>query len=326
MSLIPSESYSFPDHFTSTVTPSRRPKQEKPEPEKTRKRPAIVALPDPEPEPVVAIEPDIDTGIVPEFWEPEVPEIKAAPPPPPPKPNPAVRRAHAPPPRISEAPVKKIALPPGLKPKVRWNNRAPAMDPTTNRNGNNGNGNNSNGNGNGVAEIPIAPLPLAQNVIPMRAARPAPAPGPKPVPRPSQPAVSRQVIPHAPVQAQPPKKLAAAPTQMRPAQPRPAPAPTKPAPLVVANPQVDFFEMFAEDGYEAANRRRREMKFRRFLVCEGAALLVLLPLVILGLTLNISAPALRWILNILTITAAMTAVVVPIVFYAFTPTLPEIER
>src|SRR5438270_3805355 len=28
MSLIPSESYSFPDHFTKTVTPSRKPKEE----------------------------------------------------------------------------------------------------------------------------------------------------------------------------------------------------------------------------------------------------------------------------------------------------------
>lgn len=324
MSLIPSESYSFPDHFTSTVTPSRRPKQEKPEPNKIHKRPAIVALPDPEPEPepIIAAEPKIEPEVLPEIWEPEVPEVKAAPPPPLPKPNPAVRRAHAPPPRIPEVPIKKIALPPGLKPKVRWNNRAPAMDPTTNRNGNNGNGNHSNGSGNGVAETPIAPFLPAQNVIPMKAARLAQAPAPRPL----QPAIQRQVIPHALVPAPPPKKPAAAPIQMRPAQPRPAPAPLKPAPPAAANPQADFFEMFAEDGYEAANRHRREMKFRRFLACEGAALLVLLPLVILGLTLDITGPTLRWIMNILTIAAAIAAVVIPIVFYAFTPTLPEIER
>jgi hypothetical protein len=113
---------------------------------------------------------------------------------------------------------------------------------------------------------------------------------------------------------------------MRPLQPRPAPAPPKPAPVVVRNSQAEFFEMFAENGYEFVNKRRREMKFRRFLTYEGAALLVLLPLVILGLTLNISAPVLRWILNILTIAAAMAAVVIPIVFYAATPTLPEIDR
>jgi hypothetical protein len=45
MSLIPSESYSFPDHFTKTVTPSRKPKNEEPEVapvETRRKRPSIV--------------------------------------------------------------------------------------------------------------------------------------------------------------------------------------------------------------------------------------------------------------------------------------------
>ena len=83
--------------------------------------------------------------------------------------------------------------------------------------------------------------------------------------------------------------------------------------------------MFAESGQVAMNRRR-QMKFRRFVACEAAAFLVLLPLVILGLTLNINAPALRWIMNILTIAAAVAAAIIPIVFYAFTPTLPELER
>ena len=68
------------------------------------------------------------------------------------------------------------------------------------------------------------------------------------------------------------------------------------------------------------------MKFRRFVTCEAAALLALIPLVILGLTLNISAPTVRWIMNILTIAAAVAAAVIPIAFYAFTPTLPELER
>jgi hypothetical protein len=68
------------------------------------------------------------------------------------------------------------------------------------------------------------------------------------------------------------------------------------------------------------------MKFRRFIACEAAALLILLALVILGLTLNITAPALRWILNIFTIAAAVAVAVIPIVFYAFTPTLPDLER
>ena len=268
MSLIPSESYSFPDHFTSTVTPSRLSKK-KPEPEKTPRKPKIVALPDPEPdlepEPFVAAAPVAEPA-VPEIWEPEVPEVKAPPlrtQPSPPAPNPALRRVQAPPPRIPEAPVRKIALPPTLKPKVRWNHRVAPMDPPTTHN---------NGNGSEETRLPAA-IPPAQNVIPMKAARP--------VPRPVQPAAARPAMPQAPVQP-PPRKPAPVTVQTRVVQPRPASLP-RPAPPVVANPQTDFFEVFAEDGYDAAVKRRREMKFRRFLACEGAALLVLLPLVILDL-------------------------------------------
>ncbi len=385
MSLIPSESYSFPDHFTSTVTPSRKPKpQENPQARKVHRKPEIVALPDPEPEsqPLIATElgpepslaaaPAFEPEFVPEIWEPEVPrangpkfppappvdpapnrelisemwqpdvpQIKTPPPAPAPRPvpNPAIRRAQAPPARIPETPVRKIALPASLKPKVRWNNRAPAMDPSANRNnGNNGNGN-GNGDSNGANVVPAPPMPPAQNVIPMKPARPAPPSGiptprpPQPVaprprqpvaPRPPQAIAPRQVVPHAPVSPQAVRTPAPTPVQMRPVQPRPAPVQPKPAPPKINQPE--FFEMFEENAYEIASQRRREMKFRRFIACEGAALVVLLPLVVLGLTLNISAPALRWIMNILTIASAVAAAVIPIVFYAATPTLPEIER
>ena len=305
MSLIPSESYSFPDHFTSTVTPSRRPKQEKPKPERLRKRPEIVALPDPEPQPVILAQPAVEAEIFPQSWEPEMSQIKA-----PPVPNPALRRAHAPPPRIAEAPVRRIALPASLKPKVRWNNRAAPIEPAANHN---------NGNGNGATEIRSLPLPLVQNVIPMKAARPTPARSPQPAP----PAAA---IRQPAVQPLPPRKPAPVASRPVPAAVRPMPVPPKPVAPVVASAQADFFEMLAEDGYGLAIRRRREMKFRRFLVCEAAALLVLLPLVILGLTLNINASALRWTMNIATIAAAFAAVLIPIAFYAFTPTLPELER
>src|SRR5882762_2500433 len=122
MSLIPSESYSFPDHFTNTVAGSRKPKNIDPEPEAEpvgppRKKPTIVALPNPKPQPTppapVAVRQNSE------------PVRNVAPP----APNPALRRAAAPPPRISEPPIRKIALPATLKPKVRWNMRASAMDP-----------------------------------------------------------------------------------------------------------------------------------------------------------------------------------------------------
>ena len=356
MSLIPSESYSFPDHFTSTVTPSRKPKQ-KPEAKQEPRKPAIVALPDPEPVPdlevFVAAEPDLEPEVAPEawepepmipgqpipgpelmseIWEPETPEVKAAPPPlpqarpAPPKPNPALRRSQAPPAKIPEAlPVRKIALPASLKPKVRWNNRVAPVDPVA-----------RNGNGNGAHPPAPAPAP-AQNVIPMKPAAPALPPQPRGLP--SRPAPRPAPVAQKPVQPPAPRKPAAAVTETRPVQPKPRPAsprtpaatvlpsaPPKPVPPVASNSQADFFETFEEDGYELANKRRKQMKFRRFVTCEAAALLVLLPLVILGLTLNISAPALRWIMNLLTIAAAVTAAVIPIIFYAFTPTLPELER
>src|SRR5947209_14722075 len=326
MSLIPSESYSFPDHFTSTVMPSRKPKEQPQAQKLAPRKPAIVALPDPEPQPeletFVAFEPELERAItaeqeiepfiaadpapepelMAEIWEPEMPEVKAPAPPPaparpasPPAPNPALRRAQAPPPKIQEAPVRKIALPATLKPKVRWNNRAALIDP--NRNG-------ANGNGNGAHQPQPAP---AENVIPMKAARPAPPPQSLPISRPvqPQPRILQSPIQPAPVlqrpaqpvavlqkQVQPPaaRKPAVARTEARPIQPKPAPTPAKPAPVVAPASQADFFETFAEDGPELANKRRKRMKFRRFVTCEAAALLALIPLVILGLTLNISAP------------------------------------
>jgi hypothetical protein len=308
MSLIPSESYSFPDHFSTTVTPSRKPKEEKTvKADAPRKKPTIVALPDPPLEPALTlVEGESQFFAEEQPMEPVQPVVesvqpKPAPPIEPfrPKPapaNPALLRASAPPPRIPDTPVRKMPFPPTLKPKVRWNNRAPAMDPASARQ---------------HGAIEPAPLPVpASNVIPMKPTKVAPPPRPVPPP---------QVSAQNPPPARPPQK----PIQMRPAQPRPAPP--KPQTPAVSNPQTDFFEMFAENGHEAAMKRRQQMKFRRFIACEGAALAVLAPLVILGLTLDIG-PALRWLMNIFTIAAAISAAVIPIVFYAVTPTLPDLER
>ena len=84
--------------------------------------------------------------------------------------------------------------------------------------------------------------------------------------------------------------------------------------------------MFAESGETAIVRRRRKTKFRRFVICEAAALTVLLPLAIVGLAHRPSTGALLWVMNISTIASAVAAALIPIFFYALTPTLPEIER
>src|SRR4029077_21078389 len=59
----------------------------------------------------------------------------------------------------------------------------------------------------------------------------------------------------------------------------PAPPAPKPRPApVVATSQADFFELFAQNGDGTLAKRRRRMKFRRFVTCESVALAVLLPL------------------------------------------------
>jgi hypothetical protein len=351
MSLIPSESYSFPDHFSVTRTASRKPKNIEPEPEPEPlepppPKPKIVALPNPEP--LAEVESEF---IAPELVAPIVEQKPAPRKIAPPVPIP-LRRASAPPPRVSEAPVRKIALPPSLKPKVRWNNRAPAMNPAppvVNNGNGNGNGASGNGNGNGTAQIqpPAPPPPIVRNVIQMKAPLP-PAPRPQqmfpppenfvrpvnpvPAPRPAPPVRSENLAPRpaarvAPARPVPapkqvprtPAKAAVQPVYKMPAKPAPRPA-------AIPNPQSDFFEMFAESNENVVLKRRHKEKMRRFVVCEGIAVGILLPLMILGLTVHAQNIALHWILNILTISAAVAAALIPILFFALTPTLPEIER
>ncbi len=99
-----------------------------------------------------------------------------------------------------------------------------------------------------------------------------------------------------------------------------------PRPVAVSNPQVDFFEKFAQSGETALWKRRRKAKMRRFIACESAALAVLLLLAILGVSRHPDNVALVWIMNILTIASAVAAALIPILFFALTPTLPESER
>ena len=292
MSLIPSESYSFPDHFTRTVVPSRKPKNEEPEPvplETRRKKSAIVPLPDPE------VRPPTAPRLNPEPIRSKTPVAA---------PNPALRRAGAPPPRIPDAPMRKMPLPPTLKPKVRWNTHAPAVDhpaPTSE---------------NGTASV--APITAAPNAIPMNPPRVVRPPRLMPPP---QASVVQNFAPG-------PVLEPIAPAQMR-------SVPAKPRPVAVSNPQADFFAtlartreiaMLAQTREIALSNQRQKMKFRRFIVCECAALGTLLPVAIVGLLFHPTNAAAVWIINISAVASAVTAALIPIIFYAFTPTLPEIER
>jgi hypothetical protein len=284
MSLIPSESYSFPDHFTRTVTPSRRPKNAEPEAapvEMRRKNPSIVALPSRKPQPAPVSGPENSEAVRSKRTVPV--------------PNPALRWASAPPPRIPEATVRKIALPPTLKPKVRWNMRAPAVDSAPIAN-------------NGAEQLSNGAAAPAQNVIQMKAVRHMRPP--RVMPRPKS-TVPQNAVPFRP------KPTAIA----RPTRPAPGQSAETPCPGAVSNPQGELFEMFA-----TLSKRLGKAKMRRFIACESAALAVLLPLVILGLSRQPDNVALVWIMDISTIASALAAALIPIIFFAFAPTLPEIER
>jgi hypothetical protein len=196
-----------------------------------------------------------------------------------------------------------MSLPPTLKPKVRWNMRAPAMDPAP------------NGVNGGEQILRAPPTTPAQNVIPMKPARVARPPRMMPPP---QADIVQAPIPEAPAKPVAPVKPATS-VQAQSVTGAPLPA-------AVSNPQADFFETFAQTGETALSKRRRKAKMRRFIVCESAALVVLLPLAILGLSHHPENVALIWMMNISTITSAIAAALLPIFFFAFTPTLPEIER
>jgi hypothetical protein len=127
------------------------------------------------------------------------------------------------------------------------------------------------------------------------------------------------------------------PEPIAPAQMQTVPA--KPCPVAASNPQADFFATLAQTREialsnqrrkmkceTALSNQRRKMKFHRFIVCESAALGALLALAIVGLSFHPTNAAVAWIINIFAIASAVTAALIPIIFYAFTPTLPEIER
>ena len=96
--------------------------------------------------------------------------------------------------------------------------------------------------------------------------------------------------------------------------------------MVPANPQIDFFEAFAQSGDTVAAKRRRKARMRRFIVYESIAFGILLPVAILGLSIRPENAVLHWTMNILTIAAAFAAALIPIFLFAVTPTLPELEQ
>ena len=81
-------------------------------------------------------------------------------------------------------------------------------------------------------------------------------------------------------------------------------------------------DMSQETDQAQLNARRRA-KFTAFVISESAALAILLPLLVLGTLRRFSDPALSTSLNVLTIAAAAAVAIIPILFYALTPTIPS---
>jgi len=102
-----------------------------------------------------------------------------------------------------------------------------------------------------------------------------------------------------------------------------APQPSAPVPTLV-DQEADF-DMFAPQVERLPERRRRSPKFIRFMTCEAVAIGVLIPLAIIGLSRMFTDPTLVMLINIFTIAAAVVTAIIPIIFFALGPTLPQDE-
>ncbi len=108
---------------------------------------------------------------------------------------------------------------------------------------------------------------------------------------------------------------------------RPAPVARPPAPArktFAAQPHNEFD--FTDLSADVERRARRYQKFRRFILIEIVALIVLIPSAWLVLSRQLTSPALILVMNILTIAAAVTMAVVPIIVFALAPGFGRPER
>ena len=364
MSLIPSESYSFPDHFTRTVTYSNNPKKKaasvsEPElaPKKSfffrgrnsspqthkKKAPRLAALPDP------IEESFLEQAPVPEPRENFIAEEMAPLPPeeflsvlPPPlvapnedfAPNGKVEAPQEPQendvppmpkPARPEPFIRKSPIPRGLKIKPRWNMRAtPSVSVPT-----------SSAPVNGEPRIVPVVEPAQPTIISMK-----PAILPPPEPSMPEPASSQVVdaptldlmqilFAHAAQAVPPPEPPKPAPVaRARPVRrdvPRKVPRPPAPAPVGPTENREFDFACSTADIDEQPKKPRRSAKFRRFIFCESIAVGVLIPLAILGFSRVFTNSAVILLIDLFTIAAAVTAAVIPILFFAVAPTLPRDE-
>jgi hypothetical protein len=107
----------------------------------------------------------------------------------------------------------------------------------------------------------------------------------------------------------------------------------RPAPEVVRQQATQSFAQQPHDEFDFVDvsadverSSRRHQKFTRFILIEIIALVVLIPSAWLVLSRHVTSPAMVLLMNILTIAAAVTMAVVPIVLYALAPGFGRPER
>jgi hypothetical protein len=311
MSLIPDESYSFPDDFVQTVNSLKKPRRKISLPPAARsgapREKAAVRPP-------VKVETPRKNVFIPLAVKPEPPRPARPVPPtppassPPPAPPPPVKRAKPPDaapavPRV--APVAKRE--PGranipalvhLKRKVRYNTHLAAPAPQQEK---------------GESKPPVAPTNgVIQNseAQQTRASVQHPVQIPALRPDPVRVPVSRSQQPATPA------------TPAVPAVPVVPAAAARGAPAVSGEEQIEF-ELLDSFSSTPKNSKR---KLLRFLVCESMAVIALVVFALIGLSRTFSGRSASLSVNILTITAAVAATLIPIFFYAIGPTLPREDR
>ncbi len=327
MSLIPEESYSFPDYFVRTVRCSKKPGEkilpssaarpgphsepipEPPAPGSEARREKVSPLPEAKPEERRTVSQSPPESPVPRAEAPR--ERKLIPAPPEAKLEKRPTVSQTPPQGTREMPRSVTPLPPmvkrepartnipaavHLKRKVRYNTHlvAPEQGPADKK------------------EVPLA-NPL--NGVPQK----------RELPRsrdPVQPVKVNKVPNHA-VQVSAPRPAATGiqPSSQRPAPPV-APVSIRAAADVSAAEQIEFELSDPGPFYPGKSRR----KLVRFLVCEAIAIGALVLFAIFGLSRTFSGRAAGLYINIFTIAAAVAATLIPIFFYAIGPTLPRDDR
>lgn len=331
MSLIPNESYSFPDHFVLTIGSARKTVRQTP-------------VPPPEPEsPEEKIELPVVQASAPEKLEapadamPVFPEIEA-------------EQMPAP---VDQAPLAKpnrafipSVVPATLKRKLRWNARAtaPPADPPANEAPVIAPGNET------VTELhqasPAAPKPKPDVWPKISLAQPMPLESELPPPTANEPFVPDS-IPEARIVESPSADLVQtllARSLFASAEPveNEAPFQNEPIPMAAdvytveniqpvvfadeSQSREDFAPLPQDRQQQAPNQKHRSPKMRRFLFCEAIALGILVPFAILGLLRVFHNPIMIAAIDVVTIAAAVTATVMPILFFAISSPLPRGEE